>query len=51
MMAMEQRGDDLSGSGGGDGKPNLWGNGSWLRDGESDRSRHTLDIRHFFLSA
>lgn len=29
-MAMEQRGDDLSGSGGVDGKPNIWVNGSWL---------------------
>ena len=35
-MAVEQRGDDLSGSGGGNGKPNLWGNGSWLRDGDLD---------------
>ena len=29
-MAMDERGDDLSGSGGRDGKPNNWVNGSWL---------------------
>ena len=37
MMAVEQRGDDLSGSGGGNGKPNQWVNGSWLRDGDRER--------------